>query len=156
MGFTTYITPEPAPAPTLAERLAALSSEQKVAILDGYEIDKKPFVLKHEMGIPTDLIRAIYQEITNVRVTTKLIIRGEVLIEEGTYDEEGNEITPPVYNDPPTTIADLKAEVALSFPDVFSAGQIGAIIDRMIAWAEVDAAGNPIGTAGVWAEEVVK
>ena len=156
MGFTTYITPEPAPEPTLLERIAVLSGTQKVAILTGYEEDKKPIVLKHEIGVSQELIRAIYKEITEIRGLTKMIMREEILITEGTYDEDGNEITPPVYNDAPATITELKAEVALNFTDVFTAAQVGAVIDKMIEWAEVDASGNPIGTAVVWAEEVVK
>jgi len=46
--------------------------------------------------------------------------------------------------------------VALNFTDIFTAAQVGAVIDKIIEWAEVDASGQPIGTAAVWAEEVVK
>ena len=156
MGFTTYITPEPQAPPTLLERIAALSSTQKAAILNGYAVDAKPLVLKHQIGVAQGLIAAIYTEITNIRVETKAIMREEILITEGTYDEEGNEIIAPVFNDAPTSINDLKAEVALNFTDIFTAAQVGAVIDKIIEWAEVDASGQPIGTAAVWAEEVVK
>jgi hypothetical protein len=157
MGFTTYITPAPAPEPTLAERIAALNGGTKLAILAAYEVDKVPDVLKHEIPVPKDLIVAINSEIDAVRSLTKMIVREEILITEGTYDPEtGDEITPPVYNDAPVTIPDLKAEVALNFVDSFTAAEVGAIIDKMIAWSEVDASGAPIGTAGVWAVEVVK
>jgi len=156
MGFTTYITPAPAPQPTLLERIAALSSSQKTAILNGYAADTKPLVLKHEIGISQQLIVAINTEITNIRKLTKAIIREEILITEGAYDEEGNEITAPVFNDAPTSINDLKDEVAANFTDIFTSGQVGAVIDKMIEWSEVDASGNPIGTAAVWSVEVVK
>jgi hypothetical protein len=156
MGFTTYITPEPPAPPTLLERIALLSGAQKVAILAAYEIDKVSDVLKHEIAVPKDLIIAINDGITAVHVNTKAIIREEILLVEGTYDEEGNELTPPEFNDAPASVNDLKAEVALSFTDTFTSGEVGAIIDKMIAWSEVNASGEPIGTAAVWAVEVVK
>ena len=156
MGFTTYITPAPAPVPTLLERIAALSATQKSAILAAYEIDIKPDVLKHEIGVKKDLIVAIYKGVDEVRSTTKVTIREEIILVEAKYDEEGKEITPPEFNEAPTTISELKSEVALSFTDIFTSAQAGAIIDKMIVWSEVDKGGKPIGTAAVWAKEVVK
>lgn len=156
MGFTTYIRPEPVAPPTLLERIALLSGAQKSAILAGYETDKKPIVLKHEVAVPQELIRAIYKEIDEIRALTKMIVREEIVLVDGTYDEDGNEITPPEYNDAPETITELKAEVALNFVDIFTATQVGAVIDKMIEWSEVDASGNPIGTAAVWSIEVLK
>jgi hypothetical protein len=156
MGFTTYITPEPVAPPTLLERIALLSGAQKSAIVAAYEIDKAPDVLKHEIPVAKDLIVAINEGITAVRSNTKAIVREEILLVEGTYDEEGNELTPPEFNEAPASIVDLKAEVALSFTDTFTSAEVGAIIDKMIAWSEVDADGAPIGTDGVWAVEVVK
>ena len=157
MGFTTYITPAPAPQPTLLERIAALSGTQKTDILAAYEVDKKPDVLKHESGIKKDLIIAVNKGIDEVRALTKMIVREEVVMVAGTYDPEtGDVITEPEFNDAPETIVDLKAEIALNFTEIFTSAQIGSIIDKMIAWSEVDAAGAPIGTAGVWSVEVVK
>ena len=156
MGFTTYITPAPVPEPTLLEKIALLSGAQKSAILAGYESDKKIHDLKHETGVPAVLLSAIYKEIDEIRALTKMIVREEIVITEGAYDEEGNEITAPVYNDAPSTIPELEAEVAANFTDVFTADQVAAVIGRMIAWSEVDASGAPIGTVAVWAAEVVK
>ena len=157
MGFTTYITPAPAPQPTLLERIAALSGAQKTAILAAYEVDKRPDVLKHESGIKKDLIIAINKGVDEVRALTKMIVREEVVMVAGTYDPEtGDVITEPEFNDAPETIADLKVEIALNFTEIFTSAQVGSIIDKMIAWSEVDASSAPIGTAGVWSVEVLK
>lgn len=157
MGFTTYITPAVAPQPTLLERIAALSSTQKTAILAAYEINTQPDVLKHEIAVKKDLIIAINKGFDDVRALTKLIIREEIELEAGVYDPEtGEVITEPVYNDAPGSIAELKAQVALNFTDIFTSVQVGAVIDKMILWSEVNASGTPIGTSAVWAVEVVK
>ncbi|GAG29707.1 unnamed protein product [marine sediment metagenome] len=157
MGFTTYITPAPAPQPTLLERIAALSGANKTAILAAYEIDKTPDVLKHEIAVKKDLIVAINKGVDEIRVLTKAIIREEIVLVEGVYDPvTGDVITEPVYLEAPETIAELKAQVALNFTEIFTSAQVGSIIDKMIAWSEVNASGAPIGTAAVWAVEVVK
>jgi len=156
MGFTTYIKPVPVVQPTLLERIALLSAQQKTAILEAYEADKKPNDLKHEIVVKKDLIIAINKEIDTIRSLTKSIVREEIVLVEGTYDELGEELTPPEYNEAPESIDDLKAEVALNFTDVFTSGQVGAVIDKMIAWSEIDSNNQPIGTAAVWAVEVIK
>jgi len=157
MGFTTYITPVPAPQPTVLERIALLSGAQKTAILAAYEIDIKPDLLKHQIAVKKDLIITINREITAIRELTKSIIREEIVLVEEVRDPETDEvITEAEYNDAPETIQELKDEIALNFTDVFTAGQVGAVIDKMIEWSEVDSDGTPIGTAGVWAVEVLK
>jgi hypothetical protein len=133
MGFTTYIRPEPAPQPSLKDRIALLSAAQKTAILQGFATDVKPHVLKHDLGIPIALVVAIRNEIEDIEATARILMREEVLITEGEYDTEtGEEITPPVYNEAPETIAELKAELELNFTDIFTSAQISAVVELMI------------------------
>jgi len=149
-GFTTYIQPKPVAPPTLQERLALLSSDQKIAILNGYAEQIIPNRLKSDIAVEKDLIIELYRKIEGIEDLAALLMREEVVIVEGT------ETTPPEYNTAPTTINDLKDEVYLNFTDVFSLAQVGAVIDKIIEYAEKDIDGNPIGTATVYADEVVK
>jgi hypothetical protein len=156
IGFTTYVQPEPAPEPTLAERFATLSGAQKIAVLDGFSAKTLPNDLKHSVAIAKDLIIGIYREIDAIEETARLLMREEVIITEGTYDGSGNEITAPEYNTAPSTISELKAEVALSFTDIFTTAEVGAVINAMISYSEIDSSGSPIGTAAVYSAEVIK
>ena len=84
-------------------------------------------------------------------------MREEVLLEEGVYDPEtGEEITPPVYNTAPADSDELKAElVEQSTGVIFTESEIGIVVDRMISYSEIDEEGLPIGTAGVYAANVI-
>jgi len=158
LGFTTYVQPAPPTPPTLAERFAALSGSEKLAILDGLSAKIIPNNLKAIAPIPKDLIQGVYLAIDAIEELSRLLMREEVLIEEGTYDPEtGEEITPPVYNEAPATIADLKAEIILNSEGlIFTPAEIEMVIDRMILYSEINEAGTPIGTAAIYAAEVVK
>jgi hypothetical protein len=156
-GFTTYIQPDPPTLPTLAERIALLTQEQKLAILDGFAEKIYPDRLKYIVLVEKDLIVAIYTEIDNIEEYCRTIMRGELLITPEELDPvTGEVITAAVYNTPPATIADLKAEAAAEFADVFTVAQIGAVVDKMIEYCELDANGDPIGDAVTYAAEVIK
>jgi len=157
IGFTTYVQPEPPVPPTLAERFAELTGAEKLAILNGFTDKIQPNDLKATVAVKKDLIRGVYYAIDAIEELSRVLMREEVLLEEGTYDPEtGEEITPPVYNDAPTSIADLKDEIiANSDGIIFSDAEVVIVIDRMISYSELDATGAPIGTAAVYAANVV-
>jgi len=157
LGFTTYIQPAPPVPPTLAERFAALTGQEKLAILTGFEDKILANRLKFETGIAKDLIQGTYLAIDAIEELSRLLMREEVLLEEGVYDPEtGEEITPPVYNDAPTTIDELKDEIiANSTGLIFSEAEIEHVIDRMILFSELDEDGNPIGTPAIYATNVI-
>ena len=156
IGFTTYVQPAQPTLPTLAERFAALTGAQKLSILDGFSDEILPNDLKGEVAIAKDLIQGTYLAIDAIEELSRLLMREEVLITEGTYDEFGEEITPPVYNDAPTSIAELTAEIVLNSDNlIFSDTEIGIVIDRMILYSETDASGTPIGTDSVYAANVI-
>ena len=157
LGFTTYVQPAPPTPPTLEERFAALTGQQKVAILDGFTALIKANDLKHQINVPKDLIIGVYRAIDAIEELSRVLMREEVLITEGTYDPEtGEEITPPVYNEAPATIAELKAEIILNSEGlIFTPAEIEMVIDRMILYSEINEAGTPIGTAAVYAANVI-
>ena len=158
LGFTTYIQPaEPTP-PTLEERFAALTNLDKMAILDGFSDKILANRLKSDLGLPKDLIQGTYLAIDAIEELSRSLMREEIVIEEGVYDPEtGEEITPPVYNDAPATLDDLKVEILLNATNlIFTDSEIEVVVDRMISYSETDANGDPIGTAQIYATEVVK
>jgi hypothetical protein len=142
LGFTYYDEPVVQPVPTVAEMMAALTNDQKIAILNGFTAKKKPNIVKHELSIPQAVVVAIYKEIDRIEETARLLMREEVVLEDATFDEDGNMLTEPVYNDAPTSITELKAELAPNFTESFTVAQVGAIVDRMIAYSKADGSGD--------------
>ena len=157
IGFTVYVQPEPPVPPTLTERFAELTGQQKLSILAGFEAKVDPNDLKGDIGLAKDLIQGTYTAIDMIEELSRLLMREEVLLEDGTYDPEtGDELTPPVYNEAPTTIEELKAEIVANGQGlIFTDAEIEFVIDRMILWSEIDEDGNLIGTAAVYTENVV-
>lgn len=157
LGFQTYVQPAPPVPPTLAERFAELSGAEKLSILSGFEDKILANRLKGEIGIAKDLIQGTYRAIDAIEELSRLLMREEVLLEEGVYDPEtGEEITPPVYNEAPSTIDELKDEIiANSTGLIFTEEEIAYVIDRMILFSELDENGTPIGTAAVYATNVI-
>lgn len=157
MGFTTYIRPAEPAKPSIKDQIALLTGAQKTAILTGFAEDIKPNRLKREMGINVRLIEAINNEIEEIQALCRILMREELELEPAVIDQEtGEEITPPVYNDAPETIAELKAEIELNFTDIFTPSQISSVVELMIDYSEIDASGAPIGDAATYAAEVVK
>jgi len=158
IGFTTYVQPAALIPPTLAERFAGLTAQEKLAILDGFCNKIIANRLKAQIAVAKDLIQGTYLAIDAIEELSRLLMREEVLIEEGTYDPEtGEEITPPVYNEAPVTIAELKVEIIFNSEGlIFTEGEIELVIDTMIEYSELDEDGLPIGTAAVYAANVVK
>jgi len=156
MAFTTYIRPV-VEQPTLQEILASLSGTQKLSILNGYADRVPEGRLKHILPIPVAAIKSLYDAIDDVRDLSAQYMREEVLLVDEEIDPETGEITTPaVFNDPPADLTELKALVSTELDEVFTEAQVGAVINKMIEYSEIDADGNYIGTWTVYAAEVVK
>ena len=156
MAFRTYIRPV-VEQPTLQEILASLSGTQKLSILNGYADRVPEGRLKHILPIPVAAIKSLYDAIDDVRDLSAQYMREEVLLVDEEIDPETGEVTTPaVFNDPPVDIVELKALVSTELDEVFTEGQVGAVINKMIEYSEIDADGNYIGTWTVYAAEVVK
>jgi len=156
MAFRTYIRPV-VEQPTLQEILASLSGTQKLSILNGYADRVPEGRLKHILPIPVAAIKSLYDAIDDVRDLSAQYMREEVLLVDEEIDPETGEVTTPaVFNDPPVDIVELKALVSTELDEVFTEAQVGAVINKMIEYSEIDADGNYIGTWTVYAAEVVK
>jgi len=152
IGFTNYEEQVVVPVLTLKEKMTALSSASKIAVLNGFVAKILPGTLKHTVPIDSILIEEIYREIDRIEETSRVIMREEVVMVEATYDEFGEELTPAEYNVAPTTIDELKAELAPNFVDSFTTAQVGAIVDKMVQYSKSDGS----GTAAFYATEVIK
>jgi len=156
MAFITYIRPV-VTQPTLQEIIAALSGAQKTGLLNAYAQGATVDQVKHVLPIPKAAISALFDEITEIRDLSAAYMREEILLEEEVLDPEtGEVITPAVYNDQPADLVELKALVSTELDEVFTEAQVGAVIDKMIEYTEIDADGNYIGTWSVYASEVIK
>lgn len=142
IGFTYYNEPVVEQPPTTQEILDSLTAAQKVAVLNGFTNKVLPNRLKYQIPIPEVAIRRLYEALNNIEETAKAIMREEVVLQEGTYDEQGNEITPPEYNVAPTTPQELLADVALNSSNVFTQAQVEAILTKMVQYSKADGTGD--------------
>lgn len=143
IGFTYYDEIPIPTVPTTAEIVASLTTNQKVAILDGFAKKILPQRLKYETDVPKIVIVHLYRKIDEIEERARALMRGEVLITPVEIDPEtGGVITEAEYNDPPTTQTALKDAVASDFVEDFTATQIGAILSKMIAYSKHDGTGT--------------
>ena len=56
--------------------------------------------------------------------------------------ETGVEITPAVYNTPPTTQVQLRNQVTVLMQGEFEQGQVGAVINKMMEYSKYDGSGD--------------
>lgn len=137
LGFTYYDSVPVPVVPTIQEIIAGLSGAQKTAILNGFVQKILPKQLAYNVpGLSRSVIRTLYKAVDSIEETSRLLMRGEVIITPG--DEEN----PPVYNTPPASAAALLSAVQDEFSDVFTGPQVNAILSAMIAWSKHDGTGN--------------
>lgn len=151
IGFTNYTETKPV-KPNTRDILDELTSNQKVAILNGFAMKKNPSRLRREIFLSNDIILYLYGKIDEIEERARVLMRGEVLITpEERNPETGEVITPAVYNTPPTSQTALKNTIASDFEEDFDATQVGAILSKMIKYSN--------GGSGTWTfykTEVVK
>lgn len=154
IGFTHYdIIPAPT-QPTIQELIDSLTGAQKTAILNGFVKKTLPKQLAYDTpGLSKAVIIRLYRAIDDIEETSRTLMRGERLITPAEYDPDtGEEITPAVYNTPPSTAAQLLAAVAAEFADVFTSAQVSAILTKMVNYSKYDGS----GTWTFYKAEVVK
>jgi hypothetical protein len=130
-GFT-YYDEIPSTSPTTQEILVALTSTQKLAVLNGFATETPITELKHSAGIHPYAIGHLYQKIDEIEERSRALMRGEVLISQD----------PDVYNTPPTTSAELLAEIQDDFSDDFTSAQVTAILTKMVNYSKHDGTGD--------------
>ena len=143
IGFTYFDTIATHQEPTTAEIVASLTSQEKVAILNGFANKILPQRLKYQTTVPKNIIIHLYRKIDEIEERSRVLMRGEVLITPAIIDSETGEITTPaVYNTPPTTAAQLLSQVQDDFSDDFTSGQVTAILTKMVEYSKHDGSGD--------------
>jgi hypothetical protein len=139
----TYYDEKPNTKPTTQEILAALTSQQKADVLNGFADNIPAVALKYIAHVPTFAIRHLYRKIDEIEEQSRALMRGEVLVTPEVVDEQtGEVITPAVYNTPPADSAELLAAVQDDFSDDFSSAQVTAILTKMVNYSKHDGTGN--------------
>jgi len=141
IGFDAYDTAAYI-APTTQEILDALTSDQKVAVLDGFA-NKVPVIeLKHSSGVHSFAIWHLYRKIDEIEERARVLMRGTMVITPAVLDENGEVTTPAIYNTPPSTALALKNAIASDFVDDFTDAQVTAILTKMINYSKHDGSGD--------------
>jgi len=129
-------------APTTQEILAALTNDQKVAVLNGFA-NKIPVIeLKHSSGVPSFAVIHLYRKIDEIEEKARALMRGEVIVTPAVFDEEGNEVAPVVYNTLPSTSTALKNLIKADFAEDFTEAQVTAILVKMLQYSKRDGSGD--------------
>jgi len=104
IGFNTYDI-------TVNNYKTELTVEEAGAIVIAYAEKKDIPTAKEALKIPKNILKAVYKDIAEVEAGVIRAMKGEAKYEYATYDEEGNELTPIVYNTIPTSLEGLKTLV---------------------------------------------
>ena len=164
LGFTTYVSVTPTP-PTLEDILASLSAQQKLAVLEAFAEKVFPIDFRQWMKvqypalsnqIPREAVKALYLAIDDVEEFARTEMRGERLISEAEYDDQGVETVPAVYNDVPADQPALLAAAVANMDTVFTSAQINAVLNKMVEYSSKDESGNANGTWAIYSAEVIK
>jgi len=155
-GFTTYIDEVIDPNIIDIEAiLDGMSGAMKLSLLNSYAIDSNPYNVDRTMvPIHRDAIVAIFNEITNVRDYSIVFTRGEVVIGYITDPDTGEQT--PDYNTIPVNKTELINGVLANpdLTDLFSTGEITAIINKMLLWSKRDIDGDYVGTFTTFAQNI--
>lgn len=143
MAFTHYDVVEPIPKPTIAELIAALSAQQRGDILKAYRRENVTATkASRYLKIKYDVIDTLFREMDQIDNRAKAYMRQQVVVTPAVYDQDGNLVTPVVYNDPIVDVTDLKAKIYLDFSDDLSVAQVGTLINALVEDSKHDSTGD--------------
>lgn len=143
LGFTYYDTKPVPTVPSIQEIIDGMTGPQKVAVLDGFAKKILPKNLSYDVsGLKRSAIIRLYKAIDSIEELSRKYMRGEILVTPEELDENGNVVTPAVYNTPPTTQTELRDVVANSFSDDFTLVQVNAILTKMVEYSKWDGTGD--------------
>ena len=130
-------------SPTTQDILAALTTDQKVVVLDGFAKKIPVIELKHSSGVPSFAVRHLYQKIDEIEEKARAFMNGEIIITPAVLDPDTEEVTTPaVYNIPPTTSTALKNLIKDDFAEDFTEAQVTAILVKMLQYSKRDGSGD--------------
>ena len=144
LGFRCFTAPTPPETLTLKQQVRALTTEQKDALLTGFEQLILAGQLDHKLLIPKDVIQDVYDGIDAMQERSKLYMRGEVVITPAVYDTGFTHtlITPAVMNTPPTSMPGLRSVIIPEFSVDFTNAFISLVLDEMVKWSKYDGTGT--------------
>lgn len=133
LGFYCFTQPTPPTVPTLRQQVAALTDDQRNALIVSFRTIIPAAHLDHKMGLPKEVIEYVYDGIDAIQEKCRSYMRGEVVVTPG---------DPPTYNTPPTTQAQLRTTVSPDFladyPQIF----ITNVIQELVDWCKFDGTGT--------------
>jgi hypothetical protein len=142
-GFPYYNEIPVETPPTLGELVDALTGQEKGAILDGFTVGTAEVTVARRILVPESTVLALYEAIKQMTKRSTELMRGEVELVPAVVDPETGEIiTPPVYNTPPASAAELLAEMQDTYSEWFSEGEVTAILIRMVEYSKHDGTGD--------------
>jgi hypothetical protein len=140
LGFTMYDTAPVPSVPDIADIIAGLTVDQKTGILDGFARKVIPRTLEPQVRVRRNIIRILYNIISEIEERSRVLMRGEVLVSPG--DPEADPPVEPTYNTPPATSTELKNQIASEFADYFTETQVTAILAKMVKMSKYDETGT--------------
>jgi len=102
LGFNTYdndINPD----------INNISVETAGSIVISFAERKDLSTVKHELQIPTSIVKAVYKDIIEIETMVSRIMSGTAILEFAELDESGEIVTPTIYNTVPTSQNELKS-----------------------------------------------
>jgi hypothetical protein len=125
IGFYCFDSAPVVVEPTMRQKVAALSTDTKTAIYNGFATKVPPPHLRLAISQPVDLIEYIYNGISSIQDRCRAYMRGEV---EGVVA--------------PASATVLRQTVAPEFIDDFPGADINSIVNMMIAQSKYDSKGT--------------
>ena len=142
-GFPYYNEIPVVAPPTLGELVDALSGQEKGAILNGFTVDTAETTVARRILVPESTVFALYEAIKQMTNRSTALMRGEVELIPAVIDPETGEVTtPPVYNIPPASAAELLVEMQDTYSEWFSEAEVTVILTRMVEYSMHDGTGD--------------
>ena len=154
-GFTCFNTKPVAQKPSISELVAALESEEKIKILQGFATlgRKACGVVASRLMIDEKVVDRLFGKIDDMQKLSASLMRGQIEITPADVDQQtGKEINPAVYNTPPANAGALLAAVQDEFSDDFNPVQVTAILTKMVEYSRY----SGDGTWEYYSNEIIK
>jgi len=152
IGFYCFTQPPVVEEPTMKQKVAALTEEQRAGILKYFANQRIPQHAARELKLNRKLVEFLYEQIDAVQTACRSYMRGEIIITSAVLDEEGNITTPAVMNTPAASGAELREALRSQFTDYITATMFGNIVTAIFNYSKYDGSGS----FAFYAQEIVK
>ena len=153
MAFRYYDTPTPVSKPTIKEMVASLTAGERGDILKAFRRENVTAQkASRHLLIQFEIVDSLFKELDQIENRASAYVRREVVVAAATYDAEGVELTPVVYNTAVTSVTNLRTRIYSDFSDDFTQSQITAIVNAMVSDSKRDGS----GTWTFYVAEVIK